>query len=96
MIVAAYIKLAKREAVICLSVVISPVESNQITHYAVGDTLYLESQPCYHALANTHKTFGFSQEQTKSNMDILQSLVGIYSFWLGQVLLIYLAIAVDK
>ena len=55
MIVAAYIKLAKREAVICLSVVVSPVESNQVTHYALGNTLYLESQTCYHALANTQK-----------------------------------------
>ena len=55
MIVAACIKLAKREAVLCLSVVVSPVESNQVTHYALGDTLYLESQPCYHALANTQK-----------------------------------------
>ena len=52
MIVAVYTKLAKREAVLCLSVVVSPI---QVTHYALGDTLYLESQPCYHALANTQK-----------------------------------------
>ena len=94
MIVAAYIKLAKREAVICLSVVVSPIEPNQVTHYAVGDTLYLESQPCYHALANTQNLwFLIRMDKVKYGHPSIPSW---NSFWLGQVLLIFLAIAVDK
>lgn len=78
MIAAAYIKLAKRETVLCLSMMVSPVESNQVTGYTlVGGMHYLEFQPCNHILAKIQKPLVSHKIPTKSNMDILQSLVGI-------------------
>lgn len=77
MIAAAYIKLAKRETVLCLSMMVSPVESNQVTGYTLVGMHYLEFQPCNHILAKTQKLLVSHKIPTKPNMDILQSLVGI-------------------